>query len=61
MAYRKIFKVSWSEENHKYVGLCNEFPSLFCYDESPVRALKGIRNLVDEERNLQDVKKKVAS
>jgi hypothetical protein len=61
MAYRKNFKVSWSEDNQEYVGLCQEFPQLLCYDESPVGALRGIRSLVDEELNLQDGKDRIRS
>ena len=61
MAYRKSFKVSWSEENKEYVGCCQEYPHLLCYDESPVGALKGIRNLADKESNLQDSQKKIIS
>ena len=53
MAYRKNYKVSWSEENQEYVGLCQEFPQLSCYDVSPVGALKGIRRLVEQELNRQ--------
>ena len=61
MAYRKNFKVSWSEKNQEYVGSCQEFPQLLCYDTSPVGALKGIRNLVDEEINLQSSREKILS
>lgn len=61
MAYRKNFKVSWSEKNKEYVGLCQEFPHLVCYDDSSVGALKGIRDLADQESNLQDSQKKTIS
>lgn len=60
MAYRKNFKVSWSEENQEYVGLCQEYPTLCCYDASPVGALRGIRCLVDKENSPQDAKKKIS-
>ncbi len=59
MAFRKNFKVSWSEENQEYIGLCQEFPKLFSYAESPVSALKGIRSLVDKENIRQDTKGKI--
>lgn len=61
MIYKQNFKVSWSEENQEYIGLCAKFPSLHCYAKSSVGALKGIRNLVDEAVNgLQGIEKKVS-
>ena len=48
MTYKLNYKVSWSEENQQYVGLCPKFASLRCYDKSAAGALKGIRSLVDE-------------
>jgi len=59
MAFRKNFKVSWSEENQEYVGLCQEFPKLCSRDESPVGALKGIRSLVAKENIRPDIKEKI--
>ena len=40
------YRVTWSEEDNEYVGLCAEFPSLSWLDESPEEALKGIRQIV---------------
>ena len=40
------YRVTWSEEDSEYVGLCAEFPSLSWLDESPEEALKGIRQIV---------------
>jgi predicted HicB family RNase H-like nuclease len=40
------YRVTWSEEDGEYVGLCTEFPSLSWLDESQELALKGIRELV---------------
>ena len=40
------YRVTWSEEDQEYVGLCTEFPSLSWLDESQDLALKGIRELV---------------
>jgi predicted HicB family RNase H-like nuclease len=40
------YRVSWSEEDQEYVGLCAEFPSLSWLDSSPETALTGIRNVV---------------
>lgn len=43
---RYTYRISWSEEDHEYVGLCAEFPSLSWLAESQEAALKGIRKLV---------------
>ena len=60
--YKQNFKVSWSEENQQYVGLCPKFSSLYCYDKSPVGALRGIRSLVDEAiLNQQEIDKKTSA
>jgi predicted HicB family RNase H-like nuclease len=40
------YRITWSEEDNDYVGLCAEFPSLSWLAESPEAALKGIGNLV---------------
>jgi predicted HicB family RNase H-like nuclease len=48
------YRVTWSEEDQEYVGLCTEFPSLSWLDESQELALKGIRELVAE--TIQDMK-----
>jgi len=42
------YRVTWSEEDGEYVGLCTEFPSLSWLDESQELALKGIRELVGD-------------
>ncbi len=42
------YRVTWSEDDGEYVGLCTEFPSLSWLDESPEAALKGIRNVVSD-------------
>jgi len=43
---RYTYRVTWSEEDNEYVGLCAEFPSLSWLEGSPEAALKGIRSLV---------------
>lgn len=43
---RYTYRVTWSEEDQEYVGLCAEFPSLSWLDKSQEKALKGIRDLV---------------
>lgn len=42
------YRVTWSEADEEYVGLCAEFPSLSWLAASPEAALKGIRNVVAE-------------
>ena len=42
------YRVTWSEDDNEYVGLCAEFPSLSWLSATPEAALKGIRKLVDE-------------
>jgi predicted HicB family RNase H-like nuclease len=41
------YRVTWSEEDGEYVGLCAEFPSLSWLARTPEAALKGIRKLVN--------------
>jgi len=43
---RYTYRVTWSEEDNEYVGLCAEFPSLSWLEPSPEEALKGIRQTV---------------
>jgi len=45
---RYTYRVTWSEDDNEYVGLCTEFPSLSWLALTPETALKGIRNLVAE-------------
>ena len=40
------YRVTWSEDDHEYVGLCAEFPSLSWLAPSPEGALRGIRSVV---------------
>lgn len=40
------YRVTWSEEDEEYVGLCVEFPSLSWLAASPEEALQGIREVV---------------
>ena len=42
------YRVTWSEEDNEYVGLCAELPSLSWLSKTPESALKGIRNTVAE-------------
>jgi predicted HicB family RNase H-like nuclease len=45
---RYTYRITWSEEDKEYVGLCVEFPSLSWLAESQEGALKGIRKIVEE-------------
>ena len=52
---RYTYRVTWSEEDNEYVGLCAEFPTLTWLEPSPEEALKGIRQVV--ARVVGDLKK----
>jgi predicted HicB family RNase H-like nuclease len=43
---RFTYRVTRSEEDQEYVGLCAEFPSLSWLARTPEAALKGIRKVV---------------
>jgi predicted HicB family RNase H-like nuclease len=45
---RFTYRVTWSDEDQEYVGLCAEFPSLSWLEASPEKSLQGIRKLVKE-------------
>ncbi len=49
------YRVTWSEEDNEYLGLCAEFPSLSWLDGTQEAALKGIRNVVSDV--IKDMKK----
>ena len=60
------YRVTWSEEDNEYVGLCAEFPSLSWLAVSPEAALKGIRKVVadvvkDIKNNREPVPEPIAS
>jgi predicted HicB family RNase H-like nuclease len=42
------YRVTWSEEDGEYVGLCAEFPGLSWLARTPEAALKGIRKIVSK-------------
>lgn len=50
------YRVTWSEEDSEYVGLCAEFPSLSWLASSPETALRGIRRVVADV--LEDMRKR---
>jgi len=43
---RYTYRLTWSEDDGEYVGLCAEFTSFSWLDSTPERALAGIRKLV---------------
>ena len=45
---RYTYRVTWSEDDNEYVGLCAEFSSLSWLAKKPETALKGIRKLVKD-------------
>jgi predicted HicB family RNase H-like nuclease len=45
---RYTYRVTWSEEDGEYVGVCAEFPSLSWLASEPEAALHGIREIVAE-------------
>lgn len=49
------YRVTWSEEDKEYVGLCAEFPSLSWLAKTHEAALKGIRKVVAEV--IEDLRK----
>lgn len=62
---RYTYRVTWSEEDEEYVGLCAEFPSLSWLDDSPEAALHGIRQVVadvvaDLAANGEEIPKPIA-
>ena len=48
---RYTYRITWSEDDNEYVGLCAEFPSLSWLAKKPEEALKGIRKLVEDVVN----------
>lgn len=40
------YRVTWSEDDSEYVGLCAEFPSLSWLAKTQEKALNGIRKIV---------------
>jgi predicted HicB family RNase H-like nuclease len=63
---RYTYRVTWSEDDQEYVGLCAEFPSLSWLAGTPEGALKGIRRVVadivgDMEESGETVPQPIAS
>ena len=45
---RYTYRVTWSEDDKEYIGLCAELPSLSWLARTPEAALRGIRKVVAE-------------
>ena len=63
---RYTYRVTWSDEDEEYVGLCAEFPSLSWLADTQERALKGIRAVVaeavsDMQSNSEAIPKPIAA
>jgi len=59
------YRVTWSQEDGEFVGLCAEFPGLSWLAISPEEALKGIRSVIktcvkDMVENGEDIPKAIA-
>lgn len=60
------YRVTWSEDDKEYVGLCAEFPSLSWLAPSQEAALRGIRSVVakviaDMKKNSEAIPEPLAS
>ncbi len=60
------YRVTWSEEDGEFVGLCAEFLKLSWLAAGPEEALKGIRLVVkdcveDMVKNKEDIPKPIAT
>lgn len=63
---RYTYRVTWSEDDKEYVGLCAEFPSLSWLASSQEAALRGIRSVVkkivaDMKKNREPIPEPLAS
>ena len=63
---RYSYRVSWSDEDSEFVGICAEFPSLSWLARTPESALRGIRRVValtvrDLEKNGEDVPEPIST
>jgi predicted HicB family RNase H-like nuclease len=63
---RYTYRVTWSDDDNEYVGLCAEFPSLSWLSSTPEAALKGIRKVVEDvvkdmRENGEEVPEPIAS
>jgi len=66
MTDKYSYRVSWSEEDSEFVGLCAEFPSLSWLSKTQETAFKGIRKLVanvikDMKKNNESIPEPIAT
>lgn len=59
------YRITWSDEDAEFVGLCAEFPSLSWLSKSQESAFKGIRKLVadvvkDMQKNNEPIPEAIA-
>lgn len=52
---RYTYRVTWSDDDNEYIGLCAEFPSLSWLAKDPQAALRGIRKVVQSV--IEDMRK----
>lgn len=60
------YRVTWSEDDQEFIGLCAEFPSLSWLASSQETALRGIRSVVahvitDMKKNHEAIPEALAS
>ena len=55
-AQKYTYLVFWSEDDHQFVGICEEFPDLSWLSPSQTEALSGIVDMVKDI--LSDMKSK---
>lgn len=63
---RYTYRVTWSEEDQEYIGLCAEFSSLSWLARTPEAALKGIRKVIadaikDMRKNKEPIPEPIAT
>ena len=59
------YRVTWSDDDREYVGLCAEFSSLSWLADTPEKALRGIRKTVadvvsDMQKNDENIPDPIA-
>ena len=42
------YRITWSEEDGEFIGLCAEFPSLSWLDQTQEKSLSGIKKMVKQ-------------
>ena len=60
------YRVTWSDDDNEYAGLCAEFPSLSWLSKTPEGALRGIRKVIadvvnDMKKNKEEIPEPIAN